>query len=72
MSFKIGVLKKFANFTGKHRIGVSFLIKLQVVSQVVNLVKKETPTQIFSCELCNFFMNTFFTEYFRWLLLKKI
>ena len=35
---------------------------------------KEVPTQVFSCEYCEFFKNTFLTEHLRWLLLlfKKI
>ena len=31
--------------------------------------KKETLTQVFSCEICNIFKKTFFTEHLRWLLL---
>ena len=31
--------------------------------------KKETPTQLFSCKICEIFNNTFFTEHLRWLLL---
>ena len=30
---------------------------------------KETPAQVFSCEYCKIFMNTFFTEHHHWLLL---
>ena len=41
---------------------VSFLIKLP---QACNLVKKETLTQVFSCEFCEIFKNTFFTEQLR-------
>ena len=33
---------------------------------------KEIPTQVFSCEICKTFKNTFFTEYIRWLLLKAM
>ena len=44
MFFKIGVLKKFANFIGKH-LCLSF---------------EETPTQVFSCKICKIFKNTFF------------
>ena len=39
---------------------VSFLIKLQV--SVCNFIKKETLAQVFSCEVCKNFKNTFFTE----------
>ena len=27
-----------------------------------NFIKKETPAQVFSCEFCEIFKNTFFTE----------
>ena len=27
------------------------------------------PTHVFFCEICEIFKNTFFTKYFRWLLL---
>ena len=30
-----------------------------------NFIKKETPTQLFSCEFCYILKNTFFTEYLR-------
>ena len=36
---------------------VPFLIKLQVSS--CNFIKKETPGQVFSCEFCEIFKNTF-------------
>ena len=28
-------------------------------------IKKETPTQLFSCELCNIFKNIFLSKYLR-------
>ena len=28
-----------------------------------NFIKKETQAQVFSCELCEIYMNTFFTEH---------
>ena len=37
---------------------VSFLIKFQ--AQACNFIKKETLTQVFSCQLCKIFKNTFF------------
>ena len=49
MFFKTGVLKNFANFTGKQLCWSFFLRKLLT----------ETPTQLFSCEICNIFKNTF-------------
>ena len=42
---------------------VSFFIKLPA--------KKETPGQVFSCEFCKIFKNTFSTEHLRWLLLVR-
>ena len=50
MIFKIGVLKNFANFTGKHLSWSLFSIKL-------------TPTQLFSSEYCEIFKNSFFTQH---------
>ena len=44
-SVKIGVLKNFSNFTGKHLCWSLFLIKLQ---------------QMFSCEICEIFRKTYF------------
>ena len=41
---------------------VYFLVKLQV--DVCNLIKKETLAQVFSCEFCEIFKNTYFTEHF--------
>ena len=34
-----------------------------------NFIKKETLKQVLSCEFCEIFKNTFFTEQLRWLLL---
>ena len=63
-SVKKGVLKNFANFTGKHLCWRSLLlIKLQVFSG------KGAPTQVFSCETCEnlrtpILKNITFTFYF--------
>ena len=35
----------------------------------LQLYKKETPTQVFSYEICKIFKNIFFTENLRWLFL---
>ena len=43
---------------------VSFLIKLQA-SALSAFIKKESLTQVFSCEFCEISKNTFFTEHFR-------
>ena len=59
MFFRIGVLKNFA------ASALEFLF-----DKIADLkVRKETPTQVFSCEYCKIFKNTFFAEHFRWLLL---
>ena len=37
-------------------------------NKIANLkARKETPTQVFSCEYCKIFKNTFFAEHLRWL-----
>ena len=48
-----GVLRNFSKFTGKHLCQSLFF----------NKVKKETLAQVFSCEFCENFKNTFFTEH---------
>ena len=57
MFFKIGVLKKFAIFTGKHLCWSPFLLKLW--TQACNFNKKKTPTQVFTCEYCEISENSF-------------
>ena len=47
MFCKKGVLRNFAKFTGKHLCQSLFF-------------KKETLAQVFSCEFCGIFKNTFF------------
>ena len=48
-----GVLKNFTKFTGNTCARDSFLIKF---------IKKESLAQVFSCEFCEFFKNTFFNR----------
>ena len=57
--YKKGVLKNFTKFTGKHLYQSLFLIKLQASD--LQLYGKETLAQVFSCEFCEIFKNTFFT-----------
>ena len=38
----------------------------------LQLYLKETPTQVFSCEILQIFKNTFFTEHLWWLLLEGV
>ena len=47
-SVKKGVLRNFAKFTGKD------------LCQSLFFNKKETLAQVFSCEFCDIFKNTFF------------
>ena len=57
MFFKIGVLKKFAIFRGKHVYWSLFLIKLQVCNFPVNIAK--------------FLKIAFFIKHVLWLFLKN-
>ena len=52
-----GFSKNFTKFTGKHLCQNSFLIKLQASGP--QLIKKETPTQVFFCKLYVFFRTPF-------------
>ena len=45
-------------------VRVSFLIKLQTLGLEL-YESKETPTQVFFCEICEVFKNTFFEERLR-------
>ena len=51
------VLNNLAKFTEKHLCLSLFLIKLQTFRSST-LLKKETPTQVFSYEFCEIFKNT--------------
>ena len=52
------VLKNFSKCTGKHLCQSLFLIKLRV--DAFNFIKKETLAQLFFCEFCKNFENSFF------------
>ena len=39
------------------------------VPESLQLYQKETPTQVFSCENCEIFKNSFFIEHLLWLIL---
>ena len=54
-SLKKGVLENFAKFIGKHLCQGLFFNKVEAF----NFIKKETLTQVFSCEFCEVFNNTF-------------
>ena len=53
-----GVFKNLTKFTGKCPCQGLFFHKVADLKPAT-LVKKETPTQVFSCELCEIFKNTF-------------
>ena len=59
MFYKKGVLKYLAYISGKH------LKNSQENLQENNFIIKETLAQVFSCEFCQIFKNTFFTEHLR-------
>ena len=42
---------------------VSFLTKLQAEAEACNFINKETLAQVFSCEFCDIWKNTFFIEH---------
>ena len=58
MFFKIGVLNSFPNFTAMHLCWGLFLKSLQ--AECLQLYLKKSSTQVFSCEVCEIFNNTFF------------
>ena len=55
---KKGVLRNFAKFRGKHLSRKLFFKK--VAGLACNCIKKESLTQMFSCEFCEISKNTFF------------
>ena len=61
-SWVLGVLKNFANFTGKHLHCSLFLVKFQVRSPTTLL--KETLTEVFLCEICKFVRTPFLQDTF--------
>ena len=56
-SIKKSVVKNFKKLTGKHLCQREYLFFKK------NFIKKRTLAQVFSCELCEIFKNTFFTEH---------
>ena len=54
---KNGVLKNIAKFTGKHLCQRLFFNK--VAGLAWNFIKKESLAQVFSCEFCEIYNNTF-------------
>ena len=37
-------------------------------SKACNFIRKETPAEVFSCDYCEIFKNTFSEDHFQWLL----
>ena len=60
---KKAVFKSFAKFTEKHLCERLFFNK--VAATAYNSIKKVTLLQVFSCEFCVIFKNTFLTEHIR-------
>ena len=62
-SIKKGVLRNFVKYIGKHLCQSSFFHKIAGL-RPANFIKKETLAQVFFCEFCEIFKNTFFIEDF--------
>ena len=58
-SIKKGVLRNFAKLTGKHLCQSLFFNQ---VAGLLQLIKKETLTQVFSFEFCQISKNNFFSR----------
>ena len=59
---KKGVLGNFAKFIGKHLCQNLFFNKVAGLRpEACNFIKKETLAQMFSCELCKIYKDTFFS-----------
>ena len=68
MFLKIGVLKNFANFTGKHICWSLFFNKVAGLGLQL-YQKRDSNTGVFMWNLLNF-LEHFFTEHLQWLFLK--
>ena len=60
MFFKVAILKNSAIFTEKYLYWSLFSINLQARPEGLQRYKKETPIQLFFCEYCKVFKNSFF------------
>ena len=56
-------MKNFPNFTGKHLYQSLFFNKVAGLN--LQIIKKETVTQVFSYEYCESFDKNLFTEHLR-------
>ena len=57
-------LKMSQNWQENNCVGVSFFNKVSGFSPAI-LWKKRTPTQVFSCEFCKMFEDTYFGKHLR-------
>ena len=55
MIFKLGVVKDLANLKENSCVGVSF--DKNAGLSLPNLLKRDSPTQLSSCEICEIFKN---------------
>ena len=62
MFCKKAVLRNFAKFTGKHLCQGPLFNKVAGLRPATLLINDETLAQVFSCEFCEMFKNTMFTE----------
>ena len=62
-SIKIGVLKIFSKFTGNNLRHNLFFNKVAGLRSAT--LFKKTVAQVFTCEFCKIFKNTFFTGHLR-------
>ena len=69
MFFKVGVLKSYAIFTGKHLRWSLFLIKFKSFRPAWNFIKKKLEHRYFPVNIAKILRTAFFIEHFRWLLL---
>ena len=60
--FKIAALKNFAILSRKTCVA-EYLFNKVAGMKVCIFIKKETPAQLFSCEYCEIFKNTYFEEW---------
>ena len=70
MFLKIGVLKSFAIFTGKHLCWSLLFNKVAGLRPAVLLKKKRLQHRCFLANMEKFLRTAFFKEQLRWLLLK--
>ena len=60
--YKKGAFRNLAKFTGKHLCQRLDSFN-KVARQACNFINKESLAQVFSCEFCEIFKNTFFKEH---------